>query len=57
MLTVIDTSTDQPAWSVRFEEGGVRPMEFDVNGDGWTDLVSANYRSATLYWIEHPGAW
>jgi hypothetical protein len=33
MLTVIDTSTDQPAWSVRFKEGGVRPMEFDVNSD------------------------
>jgi len=27
----------------------------DVNRDGRTDLVSANYRSQTLYWIEHPG--
>jgi len=30
-------------------------LPLDVNGDGWTDLVSANYRSQTLYWIEHPG--
>ena len=39
MLTVIDTSTDQPVWSVEFEEGGVRPMEFDVNGDGSTKSI------------------
>ena len=30
-------------------------LPYDVNGDGWTDLISANYRSQTLYWIEHPG--
>lgn len=36
MLTVIDTDTDQPVWSVEFEQGGVRPMEFDVNPDGST---------------------
>jgi len=30
-------------------------LPLDVNADGWTDLVSANYRSETLYWIEHPG--
>lgn len=39
MLTVIDTSTDQPVWSVEFEEGGVRPMEFDVNSDGSTKSI------------------
>ena len=38
-LTVIDTSTDQPVWSVEFEEGGVRPMEFDVNRDGSTKSI------------------
>jgi dienelactone hydrolase len=27
----------------------------DVNGDGWQDLVSANYRSSKLYWVENPG--
>ncbi|MBI3467910.1 MAG: VCBS repeat-containing protein, partial [Planctomycetes bacterium] len=31
-------------------------LPLDVNGDGWTDIISANYRSETLYWIEHPGA-
>ncbi|MBW3541323.1 MAG: alpha/beta fold hydrolase [Planctomycetes bacterium] len=30
-------------------------LPLDVNGDGWTDLVSANYRSQSLYWVEHPG--
>jgi YVTN family beta-propeller protein len=37
-LTVIDTSTDQPAWSVP-DIGGVRPMEFDVNPDGSTKRI------------------
>lgn len=27
----------------------------DVDGDGWHDLISANYRSETLFWIRHPG--
>lgn len=39
MVTVIDTSTDQPVWSLEFEEGGVRPMEFDVNRDGSTKTL------------------
>jgi hypothetical protein len=26
-----------------------------VNQDGWPDLVSVNYRSKSLYWVEHPG--
>jgi hypothetical protein len=30
-------------------------LPIDLNGDGWTDLVSVNYRSASLYWVEHPG--
>ncbi|MGQ9575311.1 MAG: FG-GAP repeat domain-containing protein [Thermoguttaceae bacterium] len=30
-------------------------LPLDVNGDGWIDLVSANYRSETLFWIENPG--
>src|SRR4051812_24883837 len=30
-------------------------LEMDVNGDGWMDLVSVNYRSASIFWIEHPG--
>lgn len=27
----------------------------DVNGDGAKDLISANYRSETIYWIQNPG--
>src|SRR5947199_9238815 len=27
----------------------------DVNADGWTDIISVNYRSASIFWIEHPG--
>lgn len=38
-LTVIETATDRPVWSVEFEEGGVRPMEFDVNPDGSTKSI------------------
>jgi predicted dienelactone hydrolase len=30
-------------------------LEMDVNADGWTDLVSVNYRSSSIFWIEHPG--
>ncbi len=37
----------------RFDDYSNLPI--DVNGDGWLDLVSANYRSQSLYWIEHPG--
>lgn len=37
----------------RFDDYSSLPL--DVNGDGWIDLISANYRSATLYWVEHPG--
>jgi dienelactone hydrolase len=30
-------------------------LPLDVNGDGWTDLISVNYRSKSLYWVRHPG--
>jgi hypothetical protein len=30
-------------------------LEVDVNADGWTDIVSVNYRSASIFWMEHPG--
>ena len=38
----------------RYDDYSNLPM--DVNGDGWLDLVSANYRSESIYWVEHPGA-
>jgi YVTN family beta-propeller protein len=34
-LTVIDTQTDEPVWSVSFDNG-VRPIAFDTNADGST---------------------
>ena len=30
-------------------------LPLDVNADGWMDLISVNYRSKKIYWIEHPG--
>ena len=30
-------------------------LPLDVDGDGWTDYVSANWRSQSLYWVQHPG--
>ena len=44
---------DVPMIRGRYDDYSNLPL--DVNGDGWPDLVSANYRSETLYWIEHPG--
>jgi YVTN family beta-propeller protein len=37
-LTVIDTDTDRPAWSLHFD-GGVRPMAFERNPDGSTKRI------------------
>ncbi len=58
------TSAPAPQWKRHF----VRAVEMirgryddyshlplDVNGDGWIDIVSANYRSEKLYWVQHPG--
>lgn len=28
---------------------------FDVNGDGWTDIISASWFSDKVYWYENPG--
>ncbi len=37
----------------RFDDYSNLPL--DVNGDGWPDIVSVNYRSQSLFWVEHPG--
>lgn len=37
----------------RYDDYSNQPL--DCNGDGWTDIISVNYRSETIYWIEHPG--
>ncbi|MFP6667589.1 MAG: FG-GAP-like repeat-containing protein [Pirellulales bacterium] len=31
-------------------------LPLDVDRDGWSDLVSVNYRSKSLYWVKHPGS-
>ena len=30
-------------------------LTMDVNGDGWIDVISVNYRSRSIYWVENPG--
>ena len=37
-LTVINTTTDEPEWSLEFD-GGVRPMAFEKNADGSTRRI------------------
>lgn len=34
---------------------GYSHLELDVNRDGWTDLIHVNWRSRSIYWLEHPG--
>lgn len=57
---------EAPTWKKHFvrevEKLGVPPnwdgyshLELDVNNDGWTDLINVNWRSRSIYWIEHPG--
>jgi hypothetical protein len=35
---------------------GYAHLPIDVNGDGWPDIVTVNWRSKSIKWIEHPGA-
>ena len=53
-----------PTWKKHFlrnvEIRGGRPDGYahqllDVNGDGWPDIVTVNWRSSSIKWIEHPG--
>ncbi len=34
---------------------GFSHLEFDVNRDGWLDIITVNYRSRSIKWLEHPG--
>jgi len=34
---------------------GFSHLPFDVNRDGWTDVITVNYRSRSIKWMEHPG--
>ncbi len=40
---------------IRGRYDGYSELPMDVNGDGWSDLISVNYRSRKLAWLEHPG--
>ncbi|MFK5924406.1 MAG: VCBS repeat-containing protein [Verrucomicrobiota bacterium] len=33
---------------------GYSHLPYDVDGDGDTDFINVNYRSKSIYWIEHP---
>ena len=45
---------DVPLIRGRYDDYSNLPL--DVDGDGWTDIISVNYRSKTLYWVQHPGS-
>ncbi len=56
---------EAPAWKrhkirdvemIRGRYDGYSHCVIDMNGDGWHDFVECNYRSSSIYWIEHPGA-
>lgn len=53
-----------PTWEKHFVADipriGGRPdgfshLVFDVNRDGWMDVITVNYRSRSIKWMEHPG--
>jgi hypothetical protein len=44
---------DVPLIRGRYDDYSNLPL--DVDGDGWTDVVSVNYRSGSIYWVQHPG--
>ncbi len=33
---------------------GYSHLSYDVDGDGDTDFINVNYRSKSIYWVEHP---
>jgi acetyl esterase/lipase len=45
---------DVPMIRGRYDDYSNLPM--DVDGDGWIDIISVNYRSRSLFWVQHPGA-
>jgi hypothetical protein len=56
---------EAPTWKKHFlrnvetingRPDGYAHQVLDVNGDGWPDLITVNWRSRSVRWIEHPGA-
>lgn len=41
---------------IRGMPDGFAAQPYDVNHDGWMDFFEVNWRSASIKWIEHPGA-
>ena len=41
---------------IRDRPDGFSHLALDVNRDGWDDVVTVNYRSSSIKWIQHPGA-
>ncbi len=55
---------EAPTWKKHFlrnveirngRPDGYAHQVLDVNNDGWPDLVTVNWRTASIKWIEHPG--
>jgi len=40
---------------IRGRPDGYSHLPVDVNKDGWMDLIHCNFRSKSIYWLEHPG--
>lgn len=40
---------------IRGRYDGYSHLPYDVNGDGWTDVINVNYRSQSMFWVQHPG--
>ena len=40
---------------IRGRFDGYSHLPMDVNGDGWTDVITVNYRSRSIKWVQHPG--
>ena len=40
---------------IRGRQDNYSSLLLDVDGDGDEDIVSCNYRSESLYWVNHPG--
>ena len=55
---------EAPSWKRHFVRNvehirgrfdGYSHLPFDVNADGWKDVITVNFRSRSIRWLEHPG--
>lgn len=40
---------------IRGRYDGYSHLPYDVDGDGDNDFINVNYRSQSIFWVEHPG--